>query len=292
MRDRLAKLALVFFARLPLRTAYNLGTVLAYLSYLFPSKLKHVVKTNISLCFPDFTPEYQARLSRQCWIEMHKSITESGPLWTGDKNTLLNLAPKISGEVLITEALSKGRGVLLAAPHLGAWEMVGAYCSIRYPMTSLYRPARFKKLDQYIRTARQRFGATLVPTNSQGIRTLLRALKNNEMAAILPDQDPGREGNVFAPFFGTKASTMTLLARLARKSGATIVFAYAERLPKPYGFHIHFLPAPENINSADLVLAATQLNRSIEYCIRQLPAQYIWSYKRFKTRPPGEKKIY
>jgi len=292
MRDKLAKLTIIFFGKLPLSAAYGLGNALAYLSYLFPSKLKRTLKTNISLCFPELTTKDQERLSRQNWIEMVKSIAESGALWTKDKKTLSNLILKVSGEEVLADAISKGRGVILAVPHLGSWEIVGVYCALRYPTTTLYRPARLKKLNQFICAARQRFGSALAPTNNQGIRTLLRALKNNELAAILPDQDPGNEGNVFAPFFGISTSTMTLLPRLANKSGATIVFVYAERLPKPYGFNIYFLPAPDDIASPDLVLAATQLNRGIEQCIRQLPTQYIWTYKRFKTRPPGEKKVY
>jgi len=292
MRDTLARLTIIFFSKLPLRAAYGLGSALAYLSYLYPSKLKRTLKTNIGLCFPELPPKHQARLSRQSWVEMVKSITECGTLWTMDENTLSKLIPKVSGEELLTQALSKGNGVILAAPHLGAWEIIGPYCSLRYPMTCLYQPARFPKLGEFIYTARRRFGTTLAPTSNQGIRTMLKALRNNELTAILPDQDPGNEGNVFAPFFGIKASTMTLLPRLAKTSGADIIFTYAERLPKPYGFHIHFLPAPEDIASANLEQAAIQLNNGIEKCVRQLPTQYNWTYKRFKTRPPGEKKLY
>ena len=109
---------------------------------------------------------------------------------------------------------------------------------------------------------------------------------------MLPDQDPGREGSVFAPFYGIQASTMTLLPKLLLKTGASLIFGYAERLPRGNGYHIHFLPADNTLWTQDLIQTATQLNHSVETCVRQLPTQYQWAYKRFKTRPDGEPRIY
>jgi KDO2-lipid IV(A) lauroyltransferase len=197
------------------------------------------------------------------------------------------------GEQHLQAALQQGRGVILLTPHLGAWEMAGLYASQHYPITSLYRPPRLQGLAPMIKRGRERLGARLVPTDRQGIRALFQALKRGEVVGILPDQVPGEAGTgVFAPFFAQPAYTMTLVARLAHKTGAPVIFTYAERLPNALGFQVHFLPAPAGIDSADLVLAATALNAGVMQCVQRCLTQYQWSYKRFKTVPPGSRSPY
>jgi KDO2-lipid IV(A) lauroyltransferase len=109
---------------------------------------------------------------------------------------------------------------------------------------------------------------------------------------MLPDQDPGQGGGVFAPFFGISANSMVLLGRLARKTGAAVFFGYCERLPGTRGYRFHFLPAPAGIDDPDPQVAAAAMNRGVEACVRALPDQYQWSYRRFRNRPPGEAGIY
>lgn len=292
MRARTAEFAIRLTALLPLRVSYALATIVGHIAYWFPNSLKRPLQINIDLCFKDLPAKQRARLRRISFVEMSRAVFETGALWLWHKTKVLSLVKNVSGEELLTAALAKGRGVILALPHLGAWEMMGLYCSTHYPMTSLYRPLRLAGLDPFIKDARQRLGATLVPTNASGIRALYKALANNELVAMLPDQDPGKEGSVFAPFCGVPASTMTLLPKLAQKTGAALVYGYAERLPRGKGYHIHFLPASDGSPPADIETAAAQINKDVENCIRQLPAQYQWAYKRFKSRPEGEPRIY
>jgi len=147
-------------------------------------------------------------------------------------------------------------------------------------------------IDGLIRKARERFGAKLVPTNAGGVRTLYQALAGNELVAILPDQDPRDKGGQFAPFFGIQANTMTLLSRLSQKSNAAVLCCYAERLPRGRGFAIHFLPADAELYAKDMDTSVTALNRMVEQSIRQIPEQYQWGYKRFRSRTEGEKDFY
>ncbi|WP_455221987.1 lysophospholipid acyltransferase family protein [Kaarinaea lacus] len=292
MQAMFAKLAIQILALLPFRTSYVLGTILGYLAYLIPNSLHKPTRINIDLCFPELDELQRARLVKQSFIELGRVAVETGALLIWNKRRTLNLVKKVSGEELIQQAFDKGKGIIIAAPHLGAWEMIGLYCSSKNPMTSLYRPLRMEKLNPFVRKARQRMGATLVPTDASGVRALYKAVAQNQMIGILPDQDPGDEGGVFAPFFGVPANTMTLLPRLTQKTGATVIFSYAERLPHGQGFHVHFLPAPSNSGTDDLQQAAAALNLGVENCVRQSPAQYQWSYKRFKTRPAGEARFY
>jgi len=292
MRAKIAEFTIRIVALLPLRVSYALGTLVGYVAYALPNSLKRPLKINIDLCYPDLSSAERSKLYRDSFIEMSRATFETGALWTWNQTRILKLINAISGKELLESAFSKGKGVILALPHLGAWELMGLYCSSHYPMTSLYRPLRLKKLNPFIKNARQRFGATLAPTNAAGIRKLYKALERNELVAMLPDQDPGREGSVFAPFCGIQASTMTLLPKLLQKTGASLIFGYAERLSHGAGFHIHFLPAANFQCNGDLIQTATLLNQSVETCVRQLPTQYQWAYKRFKTRPEGESRIY
>lgn len=292
MRTVFAKLLLRFFSCLPLWIAHRLGTLLGRALFLFSSDLRHTSEANLRLCFPQQGATDRTALGKRSLIEMGKTITEMGALWFWGKTRILNKIKQISGEEHLHNAIAEGNGVLLALPHLGAWEMVGLYCSANHPMTSLYRPPRLPALDATVRHARERFGATLVPTTTEGVRALYKALGRGELVAILPDQDPRDGSGLFAPFFGIPAYTMTLLARLAKKSAATILFCHAERLANGEGFHLHFIPANWDATQSDLAQNTRYINAGIEQCIMQRPEQYQWSYKRFRTRPKGETALY
>ena len=292
MRAALIKLLLRLFAGLPLRMAHAMGAIIGTWFVFVPNKLRTITSINIALCFPGMGKRERVRLMHRSLIETGKTLAEMGALWFWPKNKMLELVTQISGEHLVKEALAQGKGMILAAPHLGAWEVVGLYCSAHYSITSLYRPPRMSALDGMMRTARQRLGATLVPTDSQGIRTLYRALEKGEMVGILPDQEPGAGAGVFAPFFGVPANTMVLMSRLALKTKAPVIFAYAERLPLGSGYHLHFIHVPYTIHEGSVENSTRCVNAMVEECIRTLPDQYQWSYKRFRSRPAGENHFY
>jgi KDO2-lipid IV(A) lauroyltransferase len=292
MRAVVIRFLIHFWSLLPLRLAHACGVLLARMVMWFPNKPLKICQTNIRLCYPHLPQSQQQALVKNSFLETGKTVTEMGALWLWPKQKLLGLVKKVSGEAALLEAVAQQRGVILAGPHIGAWEMVGLYWASRFPLTALYRPPKMSEFDQFVRAARERCGSRLVPTNAQGVKALYHAIRNNEFIGILPDQDPGEEGGVYAPFFGIAANTMTLLPRLARKSRAAVFFVFAQRLPKGQGFHMHVIPAPPAIASDDLVAAAKALNEGVEQCIRICPEQYQWIYKRFKRRPAGEPGFY
>ncbi len=292
MKAALIKLILILSAKLPLSLNHAFGRFLGRRLINSNATEKKTAQTNISLCFPYLSSQEHQHLLEETLIESGKTITESGLVWLCSKEKFENLVKEVHGEEHLKAGLEKGKGVILAVPHLGNWEAIGMYCSPRYPMTSLYRPPRVSGLDDIIRTARQRFGAKLVPTDASGVKALLKALKNNEITAILPDQDPRDNGGEFAPFFGIQANTMTLLSKLVQKSGATVLCAYAQRLPNSKGFAVHFAPVNDGIYSQEISTSVTAINQAIEDAVQKCPEQYQWSYKRFRTRPQGETEIY
>ena len=278
-------------ALMPLPVAHLFGAGLGWLMVLFPNRSRQVARINIGLCFPELDDREQAGLVRRCLIEMGKTLMETGILWLGSEARFERLIKEVRGEEIVRAGLEKERGVIVIAPHIGSWETVGIYCSARYPMTSLYRPPQIYELDKIIRGSRERTGATLVPTDVQGVKALYKALADNHVTGILPDQDP-RDGGRFAPFFGVQANTMVLLSRLARKTQATPVLVFAERLPRGKGFRMRFEAVPEAISGNDLDASVCALNVAVEGLVRRYPAQYQWGYKRFNCRPEGEPYLY
>lgn len=292
IRAFFARLFLRLMAHLPLPWVHRLGTLVGNLLNRFDNSLRQAARVNVRLCFPVWDGSRRAQLVHACLQETAKAALESGILWLRSPQQVMALVREVSGGELLQQAMDEGKGVILAVPHLGAWEVVGVYGSLRWPMTSLYRPPKLSGLGPLIRRGRERAGATLVPTDASGVRALYKALARGELVAILPDQDPDRDAGVFADFFGVPANTMTLLPRLAAKTGATVLMSYAERLPDGRGYHLHFLPAPHSVADKDVAVAATFLNLAVEQCALQAPTQYQWCYKRFKARPQGESKLY
>jgi KDO2-lipid IV(A) lauroyltransferase len=264
MYPAILKALFFVFSRLPLPVLHAIGTGFGTLAALIPNRHRQIAETNLRACFPELGARERRRLLRRNLIESAKSFTEVGVLWTGDREAIARLVRATSGEEFVRACMEAGKGMILAAPHLGAWEMVGLYMSMNYSMTSLYRPPRMPEMGDIMRRGRERLGAHLMPADASGIRALYKALDRGELVAMLPDQVPSdKSGAVFAPFFGRPASTMVLLSRLARKTGAPVVFAYAERLPHGRGYHLHVIPAPAEIASDDAEIAAAALNATV-----------------------------
>lgn len=277
---------------LPLPLTHAIGVWVGGLLWWIPNDLQRIASRNLVLTFPEMPVADRERLLRRNLWETGKLLLELGPLWLWRGERVLALVRgAVAGEEALTDTVRRRRGAILLTPHLGAWEMAGLYYSSRHPLTILYRPSRLG-LDELSVRGRGRLGGKVVATDARGVRSLLTALRNGEILGILPDQDPGDEGGVFAPFFGISASTMTLVSRLTRNTGAPVFLTWAERLPRGRGFALHLRALPEVTAAGSLEESAAALNRGVEAAVRSLPAQYLWAYKRFKTRPPGEPKLY
>jgi KDO2-lipid IV(A) lauroyltransferase len=269
----------------PLRLLHKFADLMSRLAFALPTETRRITLINLKLAFPSLSETERRNLALQSIQETFKAAFELGHIWYGSIEYTLSLVKDVQGLDLVKAAQSSGRGIIFAAPHLGSWELLGVYISSLGPMTTLYKPPKIKGLDRLIAASRSKAGAELVPTNRQGVVSLTRALQKGGATGILPDQQPHNDGGVFAPLFGTQAFTMTLLPKLAAKTNAFVIFAYAKRRANGEGFEIAFIPGDPDICNPDPVLAATALNRSVEECVGAAPAQYQWAYKRFKKRP-------
>lgn len=284
----LLRLLTGLLALVPLPLLHAAGGVAGNLVALFPNRNRRITLQNLARCFPQMGERARARLMVLSLRETARAMLETPLMWRAGSVRLQRLIRDVEGEELLRQAISEGKGVLIASPHLGSWELLGQYLQLQHPITSMYKPADNPALDRVMYDGRSHLGMQLAPTDSRGIRIMLGALKRGEMVGILPDQSPRRDAGIFAPFFGISTYTMTLLPKLAARSGATVLVGYAERLSWGRGYRIHFLPVEAEIASSDEATGATALNRAVEQAIRQTPAQYAWSYNRFRKRPKGD----
>ncbi|NKN33123.1 lysophospholipid acyltransferase family protein [Marichromatium bheemlicum] len=276
-------------ARLPLRESHRLGNGLGWLLAHWPNRQRRNALINLALSFPEHDREQLLAQRNDTLREISKTYCEIAQLWLRPAEEALGLIREVRGAELLERR--DGKGLIVLSPHIGAWELAGLYLAEQGPTAIFYKPQKY--LDDLIRRARARSGATLAPITGKGIRVLIQALERGDYVGILPDQEPKADkGAVFAPLFGIPAFTMLLVNRLARRTGVPVIFMFAERLSGEDGFRIHCIRAPEGIDSADDRVAARALNQGIEQCIRLCPSQYVWPYKRFRRRPEGWPKIY
>ncbi|MGI8740567.1 MAG: lipid A biosynthesis acyltransferase [Gammaproteobacteria bacterium] len=292
MRPLLIPALVKVLSLLPLRVAHGLGAMVGLYIHTLPTPMRRVTDINLTLSFPERTTDWRAHTARASLIETGKSVAEAAYLWRASAHRITALVRSSTGQAVMDAAIAQNRGIILAAPHLGSWELCGLYSATLGTITSLYRPPRLAALETVMRVGREHTGARLVPTEAHGVKALVGALNARQMVGILPDQVPHPGNGVYAPFFGIDSYTMGLVARLARKRRVPVIFMYAERLAKARGFRIHYRRAGDDIYDADPVVAAAALNASVEQLVRECPEQYAWSYKRFKDRPPGAPEVY
>lgn len=275
-------------ARVPLPLQYLLGEVIGSLFALIPNRHRRISLRNLQLCFPELDEFTRTRLMIKSLRETARAVLETPLIWYASERRMRRLIRQVHGSEWLEQALSEGKGVIMASPHLGCWEMSGQYLQLQAPLVGLFKPTDNEALNQLMQQGRGHLGLRMVPTDPQGVRQLFITLKRGGMIGILPDQDPRDGGGIFAPFFGISTLTMSLLPKLAAKSQAPVLVIFAQRLSWGRGYDIHLLPCPAEVNSSDATLSATALNATIEQAVRLCPEQYQWSYKRFRSHPEGE----
>ncbi|WPE18759.1 lysophospholipid acyltransferase family protein [Candidatus Thioglobus autotrophicus] len=270
---------LKFFAMMPLRLNHLIGSLIGYYLYMSDSDSKKIVHKNIQTCFPNLAKSEQQDLIKKSLIETGKGLSESGFIWLRSFKDNAKHITKTTG----SEHLNSDQPIILLVPHFGCWEITGRVLSIDTPITFLYKPLRKAKQEALLIKNRQKQGLTMASADKKGVIKLQRAIKNKELIGILPDQDPGEEGSVLAPFFGTNARSMTLLVKLARKNNAKVLLTWAFRLPKGKGYELNLQPVDILSEQGSIEADVALMNQVIEDLVKIQPEQYLWNYKRFKS---------
>ena len=278
-------------ARLPWPVLRAMADAMAWLSRAGNGREARVARRNLELVRPDLAAAAREALLREILRTTSRQAFETLRLWTHPAARNLADIAELHGEALFDAALADGRGLIVAAPHMGNWELLNQWLATKIPLAILYRPPESAIGEAFLRRVRANAGGDVeqVRAEAAGVRTLLKRLQKGGVVGILPDQQPKAGEGEFAPFFGKPALTMTLLGRLAARSDARVLFAWCERLPgtSPPRFALHVEAAPEAVGDADPVRAVTALNAGIEAIARRDFSQYQWTYKRYTLRPPG-----
>jgi KDO2-lipid IV(A) lauroyltransferase len=267
-------------SHLPLWSLHALGWLLGWIAFLASSDYRRRFLENVAL----------AGVARSQWLA---AVGASGHLIAELPRLWMGRAVPFSwdGAEHVEAALAAQRGIVFLTPHLGCFEVTAQAYAARFgangqPMTVLFRPPRKRWLREVVMQSRHRPGLVTAPTTLAGVKQLIKALKQGQCVGLLPDQVPPEGLGVWAPFFGKPAYTMTLSARLALQTGATVLVAWGERLSWGRGFVIHVQPLAQLL-SPDMAQAATQINHAMEGLIVQKPQQYLWGYARYKRPKEG-----
>ncbi|WHZ19874.1 MAG: lipid A biosynthesis lauroyl acyltransferase [Rhodanobacteraceae bacterium] len=267
-------------ARLPLRVFRASGAALGWLFWVTGSRKRRIVEANLNLVRPDLDVAARRRLARECVRETGIALVEVFGIWTNPRRTLARVR-EVRGQDLFDAAIAAQRGLILCAPHLGSWEVANYWVGARTPFATFYTPPRYPQAEALLRRLRTGGASIQFPIDDSGVRRVFRHLKDGGVVSIMPDHVP-RAGGVVAPFFGVPALTMTLLPRLAQRTGAAVLMLFVERLPQ--GFRVHFREPPAAIRDDDPLAACIAMNAAVEACARDAFTQYQWNYKRFKAR--------
>ncbi len=267
----------------PVRSA--LAAAFGPLARLSSRKRREIVRVNLRLCYPQLDEPARERLLRLHFRYRLRSVLDYGLLWWGSARRIGKLV-RIRGEEHFRAPHDRGRTVILLTCHSLMLDFGAAALVSRYLAVGLIKPARNPLVDWVMQRRRQRFGGYL-HSRTQGIRPIIAALRAGAFFYYLPDEDLGDRGSTFAPFFRTEAATLTALSRIAKITDAVVVPAFTRYLPGRGHYEQVLFPALENFPSGDLRADATRMNREIEKLIALAPEQYMWTMRRFRTRPDG-----
>lgn len=274
---------------LPLELLAPIGETFGLLVYALGRERRRVCRVNLARCFPELPESARRRLARRHFRAVGRSFLERGILWWSRRRRIERLIRLAGMEHLRAE---RGRPVILLAPHFVSLDMGFARLSCEIDMASIYARQKIPEMNAMLLAGRQRFGNQRLYSRQDGIRPALAALDEGIPFYYLPDLDYGPRDALFAPFFGVPAATITSLSRMARIAGARIVPCVTRMLPRGQGYEVRCYPAWEGFPGEDAPADTRRMNAFVEERVREMPEQYFWTHKRFKTRPEGEAKWY
>jgi KDO2-lipid IV(A) lauroyltransferase len=274
---------------LPNRILWILGNTLGSFFSWFQSPARRVAERNIELCFPEMEPQERRDLVKKHLRLSGYAVVSLAVAWWAPKWRVRSFI-KFRDQHHLNDALANGKNVILLAPHFIGLDMGGIRLSLERKAVSMYRQSRNLFLE-YIFQRRSRFDGVVVERMSN-LKALLRYILQGLPFYYLPDQDMGERASVFAPFFGVPAATVTALSRIARSTNAAVIPCITSILPKGRGYEMRLYPPLKNFPSDDPLDDSRRMNEEVERRVREMPEQYMWTYRRFKTRPNNEPSLY
>ncbi|QKW83530.1 lysophospholipid acyltransferase family protein [Acinetobacter sp. FDAARGOS_724] len=273
---------LKYISRQPLSVSRWIARILALIVNIFKvSKTSDVIRLNLEISLSELSNQERERITRAAIRNELMSYFEFFSIWGSSNQKNIERVHKVIGEDLLHDALAQNKGLVLIVPHFGTWEIMNAYIAQFTSMTIMYKPVKNQAADQFVRAARSREQANLVPTDESGVRQIFKALKQGGTTVILPDHTPN-VGGEYIPYFGVPLATSNLSAKLIQKTKARALFLYALR-NEDAGFDIHIEAIDEEIYQGDANQGTGIIINTIENLIQRHPEHYHWSYKRFRA---------
>ena len=265
---------LQFVSRQPLKVTRFFAKFLAFLVNTFKlTKTSQIIKLNLNIALPYLTPERREAIIQDAIRNELTSYFEFFHIWGGNTQKNIELIHKIHNEHLIHEAIAENKGLVLIVPHFGTWEIMNSWVAQFTQMTIMYKPIKNSSADDFVRNARSREQATLVPTDESGVRQIFKALKQGGTTVILPDHTPDNAGDL-VPYFGIPLYSSNLSAKLTQKTKAKCLFLYALRNEHD-GFDMYFEAIDPEIYSVDADHGTEIIHKSIENLIHQIGRAHV-----------------
>ena len=287
MRLVLAFMWLMHF--LPLSILGRIGEGIGSVLFHLLRSRRHITLTNLRLCLPALNERERVHIAKRHFQVYARSVLERGILWWGSERRLKKLI-QIEPAVPM-DAIQTGP-IILLCPHFVSLDVAGVAVMLQTSLCSIYTKQRSKVFDQALRKGRSRFRPVKLFSRSEGVKPIIRAMREHLPFFMLPDMDFGAKDAEFISFFGVPAATLTAAPRIAASTGAKVIPVIATMLPNYRGWKVVFHPPWENYPGDDMSAATLFMNGYIEKEILKAPAEYFWSHRRFKTRPQGEASVY
>ncbi|WP_417776594.1 lysophospholipid acyltransferase [Stutzerimonas xanthomarina] len=280
------------FALLPWRAVQGSGRFIGWLMWKLPNRSREVARINLSKCFPELDAIERERLLGQSLQQISMAFTESACAWIWPADKTLRLVKEVEGLEVLEQALASGRGVVGITSHLGNWEVLNHfYCAQCTPII-FYRPPKLKAVDDLLQRQRVQLGNKVAPSTREGIISVIKEVRKGGAVGIPADPEPSEGAGVFVPFLGTQALTSKFVPGMLTGGKAVGVFLHALRLDDGSGYKVILEAAPPAMYDEDVEVAVAAMSGVIERYVRTWPSQYMWTMKRFKKRPAGEKRWY
>ncbi len=282
--SRLAIFALWLLHFLPLPLLAPIGQGVGMLIYLTVPQRRRIARANLELCFPELSKAERERLLRRHFRCFGRGVLEAGIAWWGSPERLRRTVHIESREHV--DAIQGERFIGLV-PHFVGIELEGLRMTLDYRGLAVYVHQKDAYVDAFLKRKRERFEGTRMIAQQKGVKAILRAFQKGQALQLSPDMDLGARDAVFVPFFGVQAATVTALSRMARLTRARILPIVIRQLPGGQGYRVRFYPAWDDYPGPSVEQDTRRMNAFIEERVREMPEQYLWTHRRFKTRPDG-----
>lgn len=272
---------------LPLPALRGVGWILGKTLYALGRERRSVALINLRLCFPEKTEAECEALARQHFIAFSRAVLDRTLGWWASKERLQRMI-RVKGEEHLV--VPEDTSLIVLSPHFVGLDAAATRLTMLSAGCTVYSKQKNPVFDKLLFDGRHRFQRCLLLSRQDGMRKVIKAMKQGLPFYYLPDMDFGPEDSIFVPFFGVQAATIPGVSRLARLTGAKVVACITRQVAD--GYEVEVTPAWDNFPGESVEADTEMVNRFIESQVLRMPEQYFWLHKRFKTRPPGEQRFY